>query len=310
MRRPVLITAGGLAALITLMIGLALAIGARRDQAVIAFVAYDSQRENSTIAAVDLHHLTAPVKLHQAYGRIDTPVWSPDGGTLYFAQFRETRIGRDLAALTLASGQFRWLTDGPYDNNTPDLSPDGRWLAFQSNQGDLTTWDIYALDLIDGQQVALYRGSDPDGRPSWSPDGQWIVFETYNDVTVNVFALNPQTRYFRRLTARPSWSPDWSPIEPAIVVASNMAGSTDLYQIAVNDLLGGNPLLPEARRMTRLTDRSASESDPVYSDEGTQIAFSAGDRTLSHIYVLEIATGAIRQVTWGAVTHVYPAWRP
>jgi Tol biopolymer transport system component len=95
-----------------------------------------------------------------------------------------------------------------------------------------------------------------------------------------------------------------TPIPPAtgrIIFASNRDGQNDLYITS-----------PDGIEITRLTTNAAldSSSTPRLSPDGTMVAFSSTVNGNTDIYLLEIASGAIRRVTDALEKDSSPSWSP
>jgi Tol biopolymer transport system component/C-terminal processing protease CtpA/Prc len=91
--------------------------------------------------------------------------------------------------------------------------------------------------------------------------------------------------------AEPAPSPDGS----TIVFASG----GDLWTVAEE---GGDASL--------LVSHPATESRPLYSPDGTEVAFVSTRSGNGDLYVLTLATGALRRVTWDDAPDLLDAWSP
>jgi hypothetical protein len=97
----------------------------------------------------------------------------------------------------------------------------------------------------------------------------------------------------------PVWAPDGRSIYLSGLAES---GISDLYRVE----------LPEGR-LTRLTDDPYQDVDPSVSPDGTRLVF-ASDRTALgledavNLFILDLATGEIRQLTYGAWVDEGPRW--
>ena len=116
--------------------------------------------------------ITAPHGSHSA------PAWAADGQTLYLLT-DEGRDFRNLAALDLATGELRYLTDEAADCDDLAVSRDGRRLALTTNVDGYSRLDVYD---ISGGWDTRQRIAVPDIGPCvitelrWSRDGQRLAF--------------------------------------------------------------------------------------------------------------------------------------
>lgn len=267
----------------------------------LALVILEPDRNRSTLQLIDIDRMQT-VNLLQTAGLSDDPTWSPDGVTIYLGVYRPDRSGRDIAAYDLRTQQFRWLTDGPMDNNTPHAAPSGDRLVYQGFDGGTTQWNIYLLDLANGRSRQFFESEAVDGRPAWSPDGREIAFETGADgQSPRIAVRNVANRTTRYLTPgfsiAPAWSPDGSHI-------AYVGYAETIFSIFVIDVSGGDPQL--------LTYHPGGNSDPAWSPDGGLIAFTSR-RTADgyrHIFVIHPDGSGLRQLTTEPVNHGYAAWRP
>lgn len=84
-----------------------------------------------------------------------------------------------LVVIDRASGEFRVLTEGPYNVADPVVSPDGAYIAFASNRRVdreiVLRNDLYRVPFGGGELETLVTDVDAY-QPSYSPDGQHIAF--------------------------------------------------------------------------------------------------------------------------------------
>lgn len=115
--------------------------------------------------------LPAGLELPGSHARLDRPVASADGRSLYVSLHADGN--RDLYRVAIATGEFSPLTRGAADELDPVLSPDERWLVFSSDQDRVP--NLYALELASGQVRRLTNVLTGAAQPAVSPDG-WLVF--------------------------------------------------------------------------------------------------------------------------------------
>jgi TolB protein len=150
------------------------------------------------------------------------------------------------------------VTHHPAEDRNPAWSPDGAQIAFQSNRDG--NWEIYTLDLRDGALTRLTFDLAYDGAPAWSPNGTWIAFESYRDSAPCQLGTP---------VPNPPRCPD-----------------LEIYRIPAR---GGPP--------QRLTKSPQGDYQPVWSPDGTQIAFTSWRDGNKEVYVMPSAGGPPRNVT-------------
>ncbi len=127
-------------------------------------------------ASGETHPITREITT--PHGSHSAPAWSADGQTLYLLT-DENRDYRGLAALDLATGELRYLTDEAADCDDLAVSRDGRMLALATNVDGYTRLDVY--DISGGwdarQRIVPHepqRGVISELR--WSRDGRTLAF--------------------------------------------------------------------------------------------------------------------------------------
>ncbi len=166
--------------------------------------------------------------------------------------------------------------------------------------------DVFAMD-VDGSNVVEVAddpaGSEFDG--AWSPDGKWIV---YRDSTrgINeddeVFVARADGSEPRNITNDPAndWGPDWSPDGTTIVFNSDRDGGGRLRGYLVD---------PDGSNL-RAIDVDAWVEYPSFSPDGTRITFMGHAGSAYRIYVADLASGAVEQLTDGPGNDGWPVWSP
>jgi Tol biopolymer transport system component len=191
--------------------------------------------------------------------------WSADGSKIAIVGYpgRHTALivadadGSNPVTLTNEIGRTG------FNFSSPTWSPDGSQIAFCVSNGDLSKTRIFVI-AVDG--TALTRISPPDSRdcdPAWSPDGTKIAFDTVlgrHGQRSEIWTMAPDGSDRVVLVADGyNTSPDWSPDGGTIVYSAN----EDLYVVPAS---GG--------AATQLTDTRRAEFEPVFSPDGTNLAFT------------------------------------
>ncbi|MEO5568001.1 MAG: S9 family peptidase [Gemmatimonadaceae bacterium] len=254
---------------------------------------------------------------------------SPDGKMALF--MRTERDPKDYAPTAhiwvhdLAAGRSLQLTNSPRGESNPRFLPDGR-VAFTSNRDTRSAW--YVISPNGGEAVKLVDGGDsvPTGG-SFSRDGKRLTYTeqttradkkewdervkrkddgyyaeqklTYTHVWV--YDLDAKTKKQITTGTTDNNGPAFSPDASWIAFSSNRSGKTarDANHSNNSDLF----LVPTAGGEPRqLTTNAGPDNGPVWSPDGSMIAYSSSDRVnssadQSDVKVIAVAGGAPRNLT-------------
>lgn len=282
------------------------------------------------------------------------PVWSPDGTMIAFNSNRAgPGDGQDIWAMKANGSSLTQLTDAggvPIDAAaSPHWSPDGRKLALtEVCCGLLPGLEVAVMNADGSSLVNLTNhvggliGSPLAGAygSQWSPDGSKLIFVSQfaldnsfafnTNMTSNIWVMNADgsgQNALTKVTAKnadcssPVWSPDGSRI--AFVSARALDGSdatdpNDTSNIWVMNA-DGSGLTP----MTRLTVVGAASTTPVWSPDGSKLAFESSGaldgsdnpniNMTVNIWIMN-ANGtdlaALTKLTSASASSHDPAWSP
>ena len=169
----------------------------------------------------------------------------------------------------------------------PALSPDGRHLAWSSDRSGRA--EIYLREL---ERPHTERRLTDDGmenvEPAWSPDGRWIAY--HSRARRGIWVVRVEGGEPRRVAgfgARPAWSPDGRRI--AFGASGRvMAARTRLWSVAPD----GGDLLP----LTTAGRPEGAHQMPVWTSDGSHVAFVAGTPGRSTVWVQQLADGRLTHV--------------
>lgn len=182
----------------------------------------------------------------------------------------------------------------------PVWSPDGRRVMFERVVDGAK--DIFVMNA-DGTGVAnVTTAPGDDYYGVWSPDGTRIAFATernYTDGQTDVFVIEADGRNPRMIdvkATRPTWSPD----STRVAYGSYKAGR---FQIYVANADGTNA--------TNITNSTYADNDPIWSPDGSMIAFHGlrGGFGTS-IYVMNADGSGQRSLVPSLQANTRPVWSP
>ncbi|MEE8367224.1 MAG: protein kinase [Thermoanaerobaculia bacterium] len=110
-------------------------------------------------------------------GRDVSPVWTPDGRSIAYAQGRDGQT--DLAIKAFGgSGEVEYLLEAEGDQFPSSWSPDGKTLLYYSRTPE-TGFDVWVLSLEDGKEPKPFVNTpfvELDSR--FSPNGRWVAYSS------------------------------------------------------------------------------------------------------------------------------------
>ncbi|MGA1999460.1 MAG: Tol-Pal system beta propeller repeat protein TolB [Terriglobales bacterium] len=188
---------------------------------------------------------------------------------------------------------------------SPRISPDGSRVAFSAITGGGWNIGMYSLDL--GRTVSFPRFGGTNLSPAWAPDGKRIAFSSSRTGDPEIFIAEADGSHLRRVTAYrgPDVSPVWNPKTGSQIAW--VSGRSGLPQIYVMEADGTNP--------QRITDQGYAVS-PSWSPNGQYLAFAwirhygPGMPGAQDIYIMDIASKQIVQLTHEAGRNDFPSWSP
>jgi dipeptidyl aminopeptidase/acylaminoacyl peptidase len=200
------------------------------------------------------------------------------------------------------------------DVRDPQISDDGKWVAYivstASLKDDKSETRVWMAPPSGGDAVVMTAEAVSSSHPQWSPDGKYLSFlSKRGEGKTQVWLLNRMGGEAQHITETIqdvddfAWSPDSkrlvlvlrdpSPEELEAAKAKEKPGSDD------KDAKDEKPKKPKTPKPW-VVDRYRFKTDTV----------GYLDRRRTHLYVFDIATKTMTQVTSGDFDDRQPAWSP
>ncbi|HYK97326.1 MAG TPA: DPP IV N-terminal domain-containing protein, partial [Candidatus Acidoferrales bacterium] len=177
------------------------------------------------------------------------------------------------------------------------LSPDGSRVAFTVSAIDPVA-DDYRTRIWAGrigeEPRELTSGPKKDAAPRFSPDGKWLAFLSDRDhEKPQLYVMPASGGDARRLTDLPlgAMPASWSPDSSRLLFAARVPNAS-------------MPTEPEAKK--RWEQRVRHVTRAQYKADGQGYTFDAR----SHLFVADVASAAVRQLTDGDADERAEAWSP
>jgi dipeptidyl aminopeptidase/acylaminoacyl peptidase len=236
---------------------------------------------------------------------------SPDGSRVAYVVTRIDKDERDYrtaiwVAPTDGSGDPVQFTSGLKRDGSPRWSPDGKWLAFASNRGEdkKAPAALYVIPAQGGEPRQLTTLKESVEAIMWSPDSTRIAFaarvrdEAYDEEDEKQRRPRRFTRLFHKLD-----SVGWTGDRRTHVFVVDVDGAGEARQLTSGDFEQGHPSWsPDGKQLVfdglrderwdtelisriyvldvdaggeprRITPDDNSYTEPVFSPDGSKIAF-------------------------------------
>jgi Tol biopolymer transport system component/DNA-binding winged helix-turn-helix (wHTH) protein len=233
--------------------------------------------------------------------------WSPDGSTVAVAIYGNGRIGfidaRGQKRTIALSGVHAWTWD-------IDWSPTGDRLLVVTDdgQGRHTIWIVHP----DGSgQQRVYEDRVELRSARWAPDGRAIYFARRDDQTVSLFKMTLAGGRAQPAVARPVL--DGLEMDGAFTLAADgrrLAYARAPYHsnLWALDIAGSG-------QNTRVTTRQLTHGTwlverPNISPDGASVVFNIGYNSRANLFLMPVAGGAQRQLTFLDAFSVGGVWSP
>ena len=243
------------------------------------------------------------------------PDWSPDGRRVVYASYRDDAI--ELRLLDLDTGRSSPLVANGAVNIEPRWSPEGTRVAYTSSAYE-GLWHVFVVapgteggrgepvrvtrERESGLPRYYYHRQDQYLSPTWSPDGrELIVISNRGRIwgSGGFWRLDAEGEREREIHyEETTWKakPDWSRDGRRVVYSSYLGRQWNQLWLMTSD--GGDPL--------QLTYGEFDATAPRWSPAGDRIAYVSNERGNTSLWVLDVVSGARREVRAARRRHRHP----
>jgi dipeptidyl aminopeptidase/acylaminoacyl peptidase len=196
------------------------------------------------------------------------------------------------------------------DLHDPQISPDGQWVAYcvgvANLEEDKFEERIWMTAAAGGDPLALTAEGVSSSHPRWSPDGKYLAFlSARNQGKTQVWLLNRQGGEAQKLTDTPQDVQDfaWAPESKRLVLILRDPKPEELEAAKTNS---------KDQDADKEKEKKAKTPKPWVVDRLQFKLDEVGylDHRRTHLYVFDVATKSLVQITSGDFDDDEPVWSP
>lgn len=249
-------------------------------------------------------------------------LWITFMGALYgvfpaFAQDNPPQLlymaGR-IYTVNVDTGRATRLSDRDEYATEPTWSPNGRQIAYTTVVGDdyYGEYGLYVMNADGSSPKLIAKGLSWRSDPVWLNDGSALLYATSTGIKDGSCIIKQVNRdgskgheILRKAHSQcsvPNLNPVLSPDGTRLIFGYDEGMDGKYYQLYTLTLADGN--------VTRLTDTRAANTSPVWSLDGTQIAYVSNQDKQREIYLMNADGSGSRRLTHRPGNDFSPRWLP
>ena len=232
--------------------------------------------------------------------------WSPDGKKIAFVGIKKYRSQvRGLYILDNFTNKIKKVAS-PSVNSFFSWSPDGKYLTYSQKHITKTGSEINDLFLWNSKNESIQRLTNNERAtdPHFSKNNHCIVYAIHQGAISNLAILDLNKNERKIITDFPEWTevftPQWSP--DGNKIAFSIFDAQGNRDICIINKDGSN--------FKRLIDFSEDDRYPAWSPDGKKLAFISYRNGFPNLFIKNLSTGKVHQLTNTPGGVFNPAWLP
>ena len=234
-----------------------------------------------------------------------TPVPSssnqPTGQIVFTCQIYKVQASNQICIINADGTGFRRLTtDDTKQHYYASLSPDGKSVIYASFR-EANVYEIYEMNIATGKVVQLTDKLGILNAPEISPDGEFIVFkyEPADTEKYAIWIMNRNGENAHSIPEAKGWDPTWSPDGEAVLFASDMDGTVQLYSIRTN-----------GEELKKISNLPAIRGRSDWSPDGNFIVTYSGGPWKHEVYIMNADGSNARMLSPAGGNSQGPSFSP
>ncbi|PKO12764.1 MAG: hypothetical protein CVU39_22620 [Chloroflexi bacterium HGW-Chloroflexi-10] len=232
--------------------------------------------------------------------------WFPDNNHILFSSI-------SLAFMDTASGELTALAVPGYGGITgAAASPDGQYVVYGYSSNIVYETGVWMVNTNGQNRQLLLKGKSPYNI-SWSPNGNKIVLLANGWQIINSDGSEPINISSEIILPQCySHTPIWSPDSTTLAFVISKTG-TSFCQGWTDELFDGTDIMlidaESGKAKPLLSDGVLGNIDPVWSPDGSQLAFVSNRSGTPEIWIANRDGSNLRQATMNDVDERFIVWR-